>query len=319
MNVSLTRLTGPLLLLALLAGPSVRAEPLPAANDDPIYLLGTRAMNERRWTDAIASFDQVIQAHGSRADAALYWKAYALNKLGKPQLMEATCAQLRTDYRSSTWNRDCGVLVMQAQLSALAQDQVQGRMPKLDPIPLVIDPKVFDPKVFGTTDVGTNWYPAKRDPDSDLKILAINSMLNRDPAQAVPILHGVLTSSTQTRAVKEHAMFVLAQSHSPQAQAAMQEMLTGKDGADLQRQAIHASGVFQGKQHNDTLEAVYRNSSDAATKHAVISAFFISQDADRMVDLAKMEKNMELKRSIVSELALMQGKAATDYMMELLK
>jgi hypothetical protein len=51
----------------------------------------------------------------------------------------------------------------------------------------------------------------------------------------------------------------------------------------------------------------------------VISAFFITQDAPRMVELARSEKDMELKRSIVSQLALMKDKAATDYMMELLK
>ncbi len=38
-----------------------------------------------------------------------------------------------------------------------------------------------------------------------------------------------------------------------------------------------------------------------------------------MVEMAKNEKDLELKRTIVSQLALMNDKAATDYMMELLK
>ena len=52
-------------------------------------------MDERRWTDAIGAFDQVINAKGKKADAALYWKAYALNKLDKQQLASDTCSQLR--------------------------------------------------------------------------------------------------------------------------------------------------------------------------------------------------------------------------------
>jgi hypothetical protein len=46
---------------------------------------------------------------------------------------------------------------------------------------------------------------------------------------------------------------------------------------------------------------------------------FITKDAPHMVEMARNEKDLELKRRIVSELALMNDKAATDYMMELLK
>jgi hypothetical protein len=38
-----------------------------------------------------------------------------------------------------------------------------------------------------------------------------------------------------------------------------------------------------------------------------------------MVEMARSEKDVELKRTIVSQLALMNDKAATDYMIELLK
>ena len=44
-----------------------------------------------------------------------------------------------------------------------------------------------------------------------------------------------------------------------------------------------------------------------------------AEDSVRMVEMARNEKDLELKRRIVSELALMNDKAATDYMMELLK
>jgi len=38
-----------------------------------------------------------------------------------------------------------------------------------------------------------------------------------------------------------------------------------------------------------------------------------------LVDLARAEKNFELKREIVSKLSLMKSKDATDYLLELLK
>jgi hypothetical protein len=119
--------------------------------------------------------------------------------------------------------------------------------------------------------------------------------------------------------MKKHAIFVLAQSKSPEAQSILHDAVTGKMDPELQRQAITMMAIFEGKRANDTLAEVYRTSTDPNIKRSIISAFFITQDAPRMVALARSEKSLDLKRSIVSQLALMHDKAATDYMLELLK
>jgi hypothetical protein len=64
---------------------------------------------------------------------------------------------------------------------------------------------------------------------------------------------------------------------------------------------------------------VYRGSSDAGVKRAAINGLFLTHDAPRLVDLARGEKDLNMKRDIVSQLSLMDDKAATDYMLELLK
>jgi hypothetical protein len=46
---------------------------------------------------------------------------------------------------------------------------------------------------------------------------------------------------------------------------------------------------------------------------------FIARDAARLVDLARGEKDLNLKRDIVSQLAIMHDPVATAYMEELLK
>ena len=97
-------------LLGLAPRNSIAAPPVVSSDDDAAYTAGTKAMNERRWSDAIASFEQVIEAKGKKADAALYWKAYALNKLDKQQLASDTCAQLHTQFKDSSWNDDCRAL-----------------------------------------------------------------------------------------------------------------------------------------------------------------------------------------------------------------
>jgi HEAT repeats len=303
------------LLLSFVAAPLRAISPgTPPASDHSAYATGTRAMNDQRWQDAVAAFDKVIDAKESRTDAALYWKAYSLNKLGNGPLALATCYQLRSQYSSSRWNNDCGAMSINIhvdphvfpQVDVHVDPHVQVTIPPIPPIP------AFDFN-FDNPD------SAPRGSDEDLKILALNSLLNQDPARAIPLLRGILTNPNQPNRVKKHALFVLAQSKSPEAQSALHDAVVGKMDPELQREAIQSMAVFQGKRANDTLAEVYRTSSDQKIKESIISAFFITQDAPRMVELARNEKDLNLKRRIVSQLALMSDKSATDYMMELLK
>lgn len=278
--------------------------------DDDAYTIGTRAMDEHRWQDAVSAFDKVVNEKGKRVDAALYWKAYSLNKLGKTPLAIATCEQLHSQFSGSTWNKDCDAISVDVQVDAQAiGDQVKVRPDRVRPY-VKIAPFRYD------MDRGDNC--GARGSDEDLKMLALNSLLNKDPGTALPLLRGIL-SGNQSLCVKKHALFVLAQSKSPEAEGILHDAALGKLDPQLQGQAIQAIAVFQGKRANDTLAEVYRTTTDPKIKSSIISAMFITKDAPRMVEMARSEKDLELKRRIVSELALMNDKAATDYMMELLK
>ena len=257
---------------------------------DEDYTRGTQALDQQRWQDAITSFDRVIDAKGKKADSALYWKAYALNKLGRESLVSSTCTQLATSYSSSPWNKDCAALNPAASTNVKPRVHVRGEDERRD-------------------DLGS---------DADLKALALNSLLNRDPAQALLLIRNILTG-TGSPELKQRSLAMLGQNQSPEARALLRDVALGKVAPEEQRRAIQMMGVFQGKAANDTLAEIYRTSSDMQIKRAVISAFFISGDATRMVEMARTEKDLSLKHDIVAQLALMHDKAATEYMIDLLK
>jgi hypothetical protein len=285
--------------------PELTAAPV---QDDAAYAAGSKAMDEHRWQDAVVSFDRVINAKGKRVDAAVYWKAYSLNKLGKPQLAAATCDQLHAHDPNSQWNRDCSALTVNVHIDTQA---IAESMKNVNAqVRTMADSSAEDAEFWDSSN-------PPHGSDEDLKMLALNSLLNQDPARATPLLRGVLNGNGSPT-MKRHALFVLAQSKSPDADAILHDAAMGKMGPDLQREAIRSIAVFEGKRSNDTLVEVYKTTSDQKIKKSVISGLFITQDAPRMVELARNEKNLELKRSIVSQLALMNDKAATDYMMELL-
>jgi outer membrane protein assembly factor BamD (BamD/ComL family) len=92
------------LLVALSAGSALCAEsPLndnaaAKSKEDALYSEGTRDINDARWAQAEAIFTNIAEQHGARAEAALYWKAYAENKQGNATRAIETCSQLRQAY-----------------------------------------------------------------------------------------------------------------------------------------------------------------------------------------------------------------------------
>ena len=316
-------------VLAFLAAPPAHAlmvelsssAPVIVVMDDDAYTVGTRAMDEHRWPDAVTAFDRVINEKGKRVDSALYWKAYSLKKLGKTPLAIATCDQLHSQFADSPWNKDCAVISIDAQDAKAMAEQMKNNAEQMknnmDQLKINADEMRVKVAPFAFYAGGAD-SKVVRGSDEDLKLLALNSLLNRDPATAIPLLRGIL-SGNQPITVKKHALFVLAQSKSPEADSILHDAALGKLDPQLQGEAIRSMAVFQGKRANDTLAEVYRTTTDPKIKKSIISAMFITQDAPRMVEMAKSEKDLELKRAIVSQLALMNDKAATDYMIELLK
>jgi hypothetical protein len=281
--------------------------PVVVVFDDDPYTVGTHAMDEHRWPDAVSAFDKVINEKGKRVDSALYWKAYSLKKLGKTPLAIATCDQLHSQFADSPWNKDCMIVSVDVDPKAIS-DQVNRSMEQARSY-IKVAPYVY---------MDRDDRNVPRGSDEDLKLLALNSLLNRDPAAALPLLRGIL-SGNQSENVKKHALFVLAQSKTPEAESILHDAALGKLDPQLQGEAIRSMAVFQGKRANDTLAEAYRTTTDPKIKKSIISAMFITKDAPRMVEMARNEKDLELKRTIVSQLALMNDKAATDYMIELLK
>ena len=97
---------------------SVAEEEQAASKEDEAYDRGTRALDEESWDAAIGAFDAVVRMGGKKADGALYWKAYAQNKAGRPADALATVAQLRKAAPGSRWLKEARALELEMRQSA---------------------------------------------------------------------------------------------------------------------------------------------------------------------------------------------------------
>jgi HEAT repeat protein len=97
------------------------------------------------------------------------------------------------------------------------------------------------------------------------------------------------------------------------------EIARGEKDHELRITAIRNLGLLGGTRSSQLLTTIYSTDNDREVRHSVINAFFIQGNAHALVVLAKNEKDPELKKQIVSKLALTGSKEAADYLIEFLK
>lgn len=298
----------------------------------PDYDNGLKAMDEGRWSDALKSFDKLAAENPEYADGALYWKAYNLEKLNRTEDARATCRSLQATYPRSSWTVECATLRVDSnkslmklnlELNQLSQHNLERDL-KRD-VQRNIDEEMADTNFAEDNDGHGHAHPNPHiegrkgtiDPNDELKLLALNSLMQQEPEKALPLLRAWL-SSDKPLELRKRAIFILAENKSPEAKQLLLEIAEKSNDPELQRSAVQTLGT-KGKEATPQLVKIYKESSDNGVKRAAVSGLFIARDATDLVELSRSEKDMSMKREIVSQLAVMHDPVATAYMEELLK
>jgi hypothetical protein len=235
-----------------------------------LYDDGREALDEDRFDKAESKFEELAALNGPQTDAALYWKAYAENRLGKRDTALATIADLKHRFPQSRWLKDASALEIDVRQRA-----------------------------------GQPAHPESQS-DDDLKMLAIQGLMNSDPERAMPLLEKVL-NGTATPREKSKALFVIAQSGSPQAREILGRIASGQSNPELQRKAVEYLGMFGGGESRKTLADVYAKTSDESVKRAILKSYMISGDKADLFAAAKSETDVTLRREAIRQLGLVHG------------
>jgi HEAT repeat protein len=242
-----------------------------AEREESMYDAGIDMLDDHEWKKAAAAFDRVAELRMAHADAALYWKAYAQNKLGQRSEAVTTLALLQKSYPKSRWVEDGKTLEVEIR-------QASGLQPP----------------------------PPERIVDEELKLMALSSLMNNDAERAVPILEDLLNGKASPK-LKDRALFVLSQSSSPKALDILSR--TAKSGpAELRGKAIRYLGIMGGERNRQVLTEIYSSSSDIETKKSILKSFMIAGDRARLLNLAKKETVQELRGDAITQLGVSGAK-----------
>lgn len=237
-----------------------------------LYDDGRGFLDEGDYGDAAKKFTELAQLAGPQTDAALYWKAYADNRLGKRDEAMASIADLKKRFPQSRWKKDAEALEIEMRQST--------------------------------------GHPVNPDSqsDDDLKILALQGIMNNDPSKGIPALQKYLAGSANPKD-KSKALFLLVQTGSPQAQEMLATIARGQSNPELQRKAVEYLGMTGGKNSGKLLGEIYSGTSDIELKRTVLRSFMMSNNTEQVLALAKSETNETLKRDAIRQLGMMGDKA----------
>jgi HEAT repeat protein len=237
-------------------------------SDDSMYQNGLNAIDNHQYDQALSEFNNVVAHAGVRSEGALYWKAYVLNKLGRAADAQAAIDTLRKTYPSSRWLDDAKALELEVK---------QSKGP--------VSPE--------------------SETDEDIKILALNGLMQSDPEKALPQVENMLKGSHSPR-LKRQALIVIGQSSLPKAQQDLEQIARGGN-PDLQVRAIQYLAQRRNPNTAQILVEIYTSSNDPAVKRAVLSSLSATRDKDHLLQLVMAEKDPSLRGSAIRELGNVDG------------
>ena len=292
------------------------------AHEDELYASANTALNNGDYDSAASGFDQVARIKGRKADAALYWKAYALKRDSRPTEALAAIAQLQKDYPQSSYLKDARQL--EAEIKPQSTESINDEDIKDTAVQalLLMDPdkafpilekilqgnaslKLKDRALFILTQNKSDKAQqlllsvAKGNNQPELQAKAIKwiAVSGRRNGQALREIYQSTTSVEIKKQIlrsfiingdKEGLLAIIRQETSP----------------DLKREGIRQLGPMGA---GAELRQIYKENSDAETKEAVLQGLGVAGDSQGLIEIAKTEANPDLRSRAIRNVGIFGG------------
>ena len=258
----------------------------PVIDADALYDQARQAIENSQFELAIADFDRLASdkaaLKGSKADAALYWKAYSQAKLDFSKEALRTIQEMKAQFANSSWVKDANALAVEIQQA--------------------------------------NGQPVSADlqNDEELKLLALRGVMQADPDKGVPIIEKMLAGGASPR-VRDRALFVLSQSRSTRARDVMLNTAKNNGNPEQQRTAIRYLGMMGGAEDREVLAGIYRTATDTGVKRAILQSYFMSGNVEKTAEAARTEKDTDLQRAAIRNLGMMNRPGSAEALVSIYK
>jgi HEAT repeat protein len=292
------------------------------AQEEQLYASANQSLNNGDYDQAINGFDQVAKIKGRRGDAALYWKAYALNKAQRRSEALSTVAQLRKEYPQSSYLKEAKVLEMDIRPQDPESVSDEDLKPYAVDALLNTDPE----KAFPILEKLLQGNSSVRVKDRALFVLAQSSS-----PKAQQLLLSIAKGTNQPE-LQEHAIRWIAVEGGKHAQAlrdiyasssdpkvkkqvlhsfimngdkeGLMNIIRQEKSPDLRRDAVRQLGPMGGTAE---LQQLYKDTGDIETKEIILQAMGVAGDAQDLISIAKTESNPEIRSRAIRNVGIFGG------------
>lgn len=234
---------------------------------------GQKALREKEWTAAVEFFEQAIEADEKDADAAMYWRAYALYEARRDREAERQIRKLERNYPESRWLKEAQVL----QIEHNGSQSVSGN--------------------------GGDLLE-----DEELRMFALARLMESNPERALPLVLALL-EGTASEDVRRDALFMLGMSENEDAQRAIAQVAMNAKTAHLQADAIQMLGFSESPTAQALLLDLYTGDANDLVKGAVLQALMVSDDPAPLLEMFEKEQNRKWQKQIIHTLGVMDAAA----------
>ena len=249
--------------------------PPPRNTQDPadsLYRLARRAMADEKYRRAAQLFVELVERfpHSDYAGDALYYRAYSLYQLGSQRdlrdAIDAIEEQAR-DYPDASTRKDAKTLRTQIE-------SAQARSGDADAAQKVAEKA----KTLGEERGCPN-------EDDDMRIAALQGLMQMDAESALPILRQVLAKrGSCSEGLRKHAVFIVSQKRSDEATTLLLEVARTDPSGEVRAEAIQWLGQAHSARAVAALDSIASNATDDEILDKAI--FALSQSREERSDAA---------------------------------
>jgi HEAT repeat protein len=269
---------------AAIAIAGLRPSEGPIAQDptDSLWRAAQSALNRGEYMSAANLYGRLTRRYPSsaRAGDALYWAAFALYKTDDAANLDRARSLLvaqQRRYPKAGTERDGEALLARVQ-TALATKQGDQEAA------IWLARHAQQGREADTT--RTAGCPSG-DEDDDLRVAALNGLLQMDAAKALPILRQVLARRDAcSQPLRRKAVFLVSQKHSSETEDILLDVVQHDPDAECREQAVFWLSQVSTERAVNVLDSILRGSGDATLREKAIFALS-QQHAPRAGDILR--------------------------------
>ena len=271
----ITAAAGPELPSTAQGGPNVGPPPAWQQGDpaDSLYRAARAALNRNDYRRAAAMFGRIREdfPRSTYAPDAPYWRAFALYRAGGTADLSAAVGELerqRREYPNARTRRDADELTtrIRGELARRGDARAAERVaataagtprPRPEPAPRA---------------------PGREEREEDVRVAALNALLQMDAEQAVPILQKVLARrDAGSASLRQKAVFLVSQKRTAETENLLLSVARNDPDAKVREQAVFWLSQVNSDRAVDILGDIMRTSSDAKLREKAL--FALSQQS----------------------------------------